>query len=101
MAKQLNVNLAFNADTGKAKAQIQDLQHTLNNLVKTSAASNINAGKTLTKDLMEAQVSASKLQTVLNQSMNVKTGNLDLTKFSEGLNKAGLKIEDLGRKLDK
>ena len=93
--------MAFNADTGKAKAQIQDLQHTLNNLVKTSAASNINAGKTLTKDLMEAQVAASKLQTVLNQSMNVKTGNLDLTKFSEGLNKAGLKIEDLGRKLDK
>jgi hypothetical protein len=50
---------------------------------------------------MEAQVAASKLQTVLNQSMNVKTGNLDLTKFSEGLNKTGLKIEDLGRKLDK
>ena len=26
MAKQLNVNLAFSADTGKAKAQIQELQ---------------------------------------------------------------------------
>ena len=32
MAKQLNVNLAFTADTGKAKAQIQELQSLLNKI---------------------------------------------------------------------
>ena len=30
MAKQLNVNLAFSADTGQARAQIQALQNQLN-----------------------------------------------------------------------
>jgi hypothetical protein len=30
MAKQLNINLAFNADTERAKAQIADLYKTLN-----------------------------------------------------------------------
>jgi len=32
MAKQLNVSLAFTADTGQAKAQIQDLQSQLTKL---------------------------------------------------------------------
>ena len=36
MAKQLNVNLAFTADTGKAKAQLQDLQKTLDNMLRSA-----------------------------------------------------------------
>jgi len=55
------VNLAFSADTGKAKAQIQDLQNSLNNLVKSSAAGAVSKGLPITKDLMEAQTAASKL----------------------------------------
>ena len=35
MAKQLNVSLAFTADTREAKAQLQDLQRQLNNILKT------------------------------------------------------------------
>lgn len=101
MAKQLNVNLAFSADTGKAKAQIQDLQNSLNNLVKSSAAGAVSKGLPITKDLMEAQTAASKLQTILSQSMNTKTGNLDLTKFSESLNKANLNITKLENSLTK
>ena len=34
MAKQLNVNLAFSADTSKAKAQLNDLQNALDSIVK-------------------------------------------------------------------
>ena len=101
MAKQLNVSLSFNADTAKAKTQIQDLQNTLNQLVKGSAATASSKGSLgITKDLMEAQVAATKLQTILNQSMNQKTGNLDLTKFSESFNKAGMKLETLKGQLD-
>ena len=37
MAKQLNINLGFTADTGKAKAQLQDLQKSLTNLINTSS----------------------------------------------------------------
>jgi hypothetical protein len=32
--------------------------------------------------------------------MNVKTGNLDLTKFSEALNTSGLKLSTLKTQLD-
>ena len=37
MAKQLNVNLSFTADTGKAKAQLQELQSTLKNLATNAS----------------------------------------------------------------
>ena len=100
MAKQLNVNLAFNADTTKAKAQMQDLQSTLDALIKGSAAGASQSGLGLTKDLMEAQIAATKLQTILGQSVNAKTGNLDLTRFSESLNKAGLELSTLKTQLD-
>ena len=100
MAKQLNVNLAFNADTSKAKAQLQDLQNTLNTLIKGSAAGVAQGGLPLTKDLMEAQIAADKLNTILHQSMNASTGNLDLTKFSDSLNKSGLKLEVLKGQLE-
>ena len=101
MAKQLNVNLSFNADTSKAKAQIQDLQNALNQLVKGSVASSASSGRLgITKELMEAQVAATKLQTILNQSMNSKTGNLDLTKFSESFNRAGMDLKVLKGQLD-
>ena len=52
MAKQLNVNLAFTADTSKAKTQLQDLQKSLDSLLKGSAQS---ADLPITKELMEAQ----------------------------------------------
>ena len=39
MAKQLNVNLAFTADTEKAKAQIAELYRTLNQVAATSGSS--------------------------------------------------------------
>lgn len=101
MAKQLNVSLSFNADTAKAKAQIQDLQNTLNQLVKGSVASSAMTGNLgITKDLMEAQIAATKLQTILSQSVNTKTGNLDLTKFSESFNKAGMDLKVLKGQLD-
>ena len=49
MAKQLNVNLAFTADTSKAKAQIKELQSTLDKLMlDTSTSGELG----LTKDLV-------------------------------------------------
>ena len=100
MAKQLNVSLAFNANTSQAKAQIQDLQRTLDTLVKGSAAGAAQNRLPLTKDLMEAQIAATKLGTILSQSLNAQTGNLDLTKFSDSLNKSGMKLEVLKGQLE-
>ena len=100
MAKQLNVNLAFNADTAKARQQIQELQKSLNDLVKHSIQNSSTGDMAITKQLTEAQVAASKLQTILTQSVNMKTGNLDLTKFSQSLDQSGLKLAALKNQLD-
>lgn len=101
MAKQLNtVNLTFNADTGKARQQLMELQKMLDSLVKGSVSSSAKGEMPITKQLTEAQVAASKLQTILKQTTNVNTGNLDLTRFSESLNKSGLDLKQLQGQLN-
>ena len=52
MAKQLNVNLAFTADTGKAKAQLQDLQNQLTRLMNTGVSTAGTFG--ITNSMIEA-----------------------------------------------
>ena len=85
MAKQLNsyqVNLRFTANTAQAKTQLQDLQTTLDTIIKESVTG-VSQGKfPLTKELTEAQIAASKLQTILSQTINMETGKMDLTRFS-------------------
>lgn len=88
MAKQLNVNLAFTADTGKAKAQLQDLQNTLNSLVM-----NKNSNLGLTNDIMKATQAAAQLKVQLESATNPNTGLLDLSKFNESLNKSGISLK--------
>ncbi len=101
MAKQLNMSLSFNADTAKAKAQIQELQRSLDQLVSGSVAKSASNGLPITKELNEAQIAATRLQTILAQSMNVKTGNLDLTKFTQSMNGANMKLSTLKTQLDR
>ena len=79
MAKQLNVNLAFKADIGEAKAQLQELQRSLSALM-TSATKTTN-GLGITKDIAEATNEVAKLQAILQQSKSA-TGGLDLNKFN-------------------
>lgn len=96
MAKQLNVNLAFTADTGKAKAQLQDLQKTLDNILQ-SAGKDVG-GLGITKDIAEATNEVAKLQALLDASKS-STGGLDLGLFNEGLKKSGKKISDYANTL--
>ena len=86
MAKQLNMNLTFTADTSQAKAQIKDLNNTLDTLMKGSATTQLP----LTKELQQAQSAAATLKSALNSAFNEKTGKLDLTQFSDSLRKADL-----------
>ena len=92
MAKQLNVNLGFTADTAQAKMQIQDLQMSLNSLVQGSIASK---DLPITKELTEAQSAAAALKVALDSAINTQTGKLDLSRFSESINKAGLDLKSL------
>ena len=94
MAKQLNVNLAFTADSSKVKAQLQDLQKSLTQLLSTAHQ---QSSLPITKELEEASVIAATLKTQLQEATNVQTGKLDLGKLNENLSRAGLnatKIKD-------
>ena len=90
MAKQLNVNLAFSADTSKAKAQIRDLQTELTKLSTASTIGNFNNA-----DMEKAIFAAKSLQMHLNNAVNVDTGKLDLSRFSKSLNSANQTLKSL------
>jgi hypothetical protein len=64
---------------------LQDLQTTLDAIIKESVVGVSKGDFNLTKRLNEAQIAASKLQTILAQTTNVKTGKMDLTRFSQSL----------------
>ena len=91
MAKQLNVSLAFTADTGKAKAQLQDLQNSLDKLINSTSTNTSNFG--LTKELSQATTEASKLKIMLESATN-STGGLDLGKFNQNLKQSGMELKD-------
>ena len=69
----LHVNLAFSADTGKAKAQIQELQTLLSKIAYTGTTSN-NLTGAMQKDIQAASMAAKDLQFHLNNAFNTTTG---------------------------
>ena len=96
MAKQLNVSLAFSADTSRAKAQMQDLQKSLDTLIASAGKNSGELG--LTKDLIKAQGAAVDLKIALQQA-TTSTGSLDLSKFNSSLQKSGMTLEQYRNKL--
>ena len=103
MAKGLNkeytVNLAFTADTGTARNQLQELQNSLTRLVNTSTKQSTGLG--LTKELNDATTAAAELKVHLDQAINVNTGNLDFSKLSESLKRSGKTLSAYGEQLQK
>ena len=98
MPKQLNVNLAFTADTAQAKQQIQELQQSLAKLSSETIKNNI--GTKMTEDLHKSVTAASQLKDMLQQAVNPKTGNLDLSRFSEQLKASGRDIQSYAQDLN-
>lgn len=97
MAKQLNVNLAFTADTSQAKAQLQALQNSLTSLMSTTAISTSGLG--IDEKISSAIAHAGQLKIALEQATNVKTGTLDLGKFDQQLKKSGMSIDQYAKSL--
>ena len=91
MAKNLNVSLSFTADSSKVRAELNSLKKSLNELSSSTALKTPNFE--FTKDLQEASRAAAQLKVQLDAAVNTKTGNLDLTKFSESMKKSGMSLE--------
>lgn len=101
MAKQLNqvsVNLSFNADISKAKAQLQDLQNQLNNLVLNTK---INQNSSMAGQIQSAVKSAAELNVYLQKATNIKTGSLDFSKLNESLKRSNKSLEKYAEDLIK
>lgn len=96
MPKQLNVNLAFTADTAKASQGLKALQQQLTQLMNTAATNSSSLG--LTKDIKEATTAAAQLKAQLSSAMNAN-GTLDLTKFNDSLKASGMTLEQYRAKL--
>lgn len=93
MPKQLNqvqVNLAFTADTTQAKRQLQDLQKSLTNLTNNSFG---NKELGLTKEIENATAAAAQLKVQLQSATNPQTGKLDLGLFDDAMRKSGMSLE--------
>jgi len=79
VSKQLNVNLAFTADTTAAKRNLDDLKKRLSDLAS------IGVNKGISEDLKRASIAAKDLQMHLGKAMDVNTGNLNLKQFHASL----------------
>lgn len=89
MAKQLNVNLAFTADTSAAKRNLDELRKNLSDIASMSMGNN------LSDDIKSASTAAKDLQMHLGNAMNVNTGNLDLSKLQKSLSQSGQSLTSL------
>ena len=82
MAKQLNVNLSFNADTKQAKADIEALSKALQTIAKMPGNASSLFDDT---EIKKASQAALELQQHLSKAVNTDTGKLDLSHFSSSL----------------
>ena len=97
MAKQLNVNLAFTADTEKAKAQIAELYKALNQVAATSGSS---PNLFNTAQLKEGVNAAKELQKHLQSAVDVNTGKLNLSALSASLKSSGKSLSTYKAQLE-
>lgn len=87
--------IKFEADTSAAQARIQQLAQSLQSAINFGVES---SGVTvIDKQLQAATSDAIKLQAQLSQAVNVNTGKLDLTKFTQSLKTGQLHFSNISR----
>lgn len=96
MAKQLNVNLNFTADTSQAENNLKSLKTTLETI---GAQGNLLGPNKMNDSLQKAVVSAKDLSQHLANAFNPKTGNLNLNKFEQSLQRSGQTLKGLSNDL--
>ena len=89
--REVKVDLKFNANVKEARTQIESLQNSLTQLAKNT---NLQYAFPNGNQMKEVSDAALELQQHLTKAFNVKTGNLDLSKFSASLTKSGKTLKD-------
>ena len=88
MARQIQIDLLFNANAQAAKAQIEQLAASLNTVANTQI--NVNGGS-----IHQASQAAQQLQMHLANAVNVDTGRLNLNQFNMSLKQSGANLNQL------
>ena len=96
MSSSINVNLSVTADTAKAKAQLEQLQSTLQKLSVESA--NLKVGVNA-NEIQKASLAATELAAHLKQATNASTGTLDFSKFNQSITSSGMTLQKYGDQL--
>ena len=96
MAKALNVSLAVTADTSQAKAELQALQHNLQQLASSSTSIQLGINS---KSIQEASNAALQLSAHLKAATDANTGLLNFSQFESQIRRSGQSIEQYGAKL--
>ena len=91
MAKQLNVDLRFNADVSQAVTNLKNLQQSLTAI----SATPVPIGGKISSELQTAINSAKELQFHLSNAFNINTGNLNLNKLNSSLKASGQSLSTL------
>lgn len=95
--QQRRVSLIFDADSSRAKKQIDELANSINKVMNIGTRS-FGMGS-IDKELRNAAQSAAILQNQLKEAVNVKTGKLDLTKFNEAIKRGGIGLDEYQKTL--
>lgn len=101
MAKNIEVNLQFRADTQSVKQKMQDLQDQLSTLaVSASKGLGQDFSQKAVQELNSVTDAALKTKVALQNSM-MDNGKLNIGKFDQQLKKAGLSIKEIGKEFSK
>lgn len=94
-SNDIQVNLRFNADISKAKASMNELQKSLDDIMGLKANQNLDTFGILESDLEKASQAAATLQINLQNAFNVRTGKIDFIKLNQSLKQSGMTAESL------
>ena len=82
------VDLTFKSDTKAVEQNLTKLKNTLNTI-------SLGKGLGISQEISKASAAARDLQSHMQNAMNVKTGNLDLSKFATSLKNSGQSLSQL------
>lgn len=97
MAKQLNINLGFTADTTQAAQQLKSLQNQLTNLLNSTKSGGL--GHQIAGDINQATQAVAELKLHLQNATNINTGTLDFTKLDQSIKKSNMTLSQYGQTL--
>ena len=98
--KEIKFSLAFTANTNEAIASLKRLRKELNDLATNGASNKMSGIASIAPEIQRATAAAGELQAKLDSAVNIKTGKLDLSIFSESLKKSGKELKDYAKDLN-